>query len=459
MTRQKPESELGYHRKSPVPNPLEPDAVEESLTRLLPSDTIREIARETGFVVRERKIDPVTFLWTLVLDFGVQLHRFLEELRVAYVKSSELEEIAYASYYVRFTPKLSEFLRRCLEVAIAHLAEEPGRELDPRLKQFVQDVVIKDSSVVRLHASLATKFPATRSRKVAAGVKVDTLVSVCANGPKSVALVGERTHDVKLLRLGNWVKDRILLADLGYYSHRLFAKIEEHGGFFVSRWKKSADPLFIRSLSVHRGRAIDLEGKHLSEVLPRLERGVLDAEVELSFKRRSYNGHRSGETFRCRLVAVWDEKGCEYHVYLTNIAPERLSAEEVAQLYSLRWEIELTFKELKSSYALDKFRTTKVEVVEALIWSALLTLVASRRLHNLVRARQPPELRPRYPPIRWGKAFRRTAREILALLLDHLGLGARVDQRRYTRIVSVQLTRMALDPHVTRYRPRDEWSV
>ena len=60
----------------------------------------------------------------------------------------------------------------------------------------------------------------------------------------------------------------------------------------------------------------------------------------------------------------------------------------------MRWEIELTFKELKSQYALDEFRTTNANVVEALIWSALLTLVASRRLYNLVRARAPPELRP-----------------------------------------------------------------
>ena len=114
---------------------------------------------------------------------------------------------------------------------------------------------------------------------------------------------------------------------------------------------------------------------------------------------------------------------------------------------------------MKSSYALDKFRTTKAEVVEALIWSALRTLVASRRLHHLVRARQPVELRPRYPPIRWGKAFRRTAQSVLTLLMSHLGLGERIDQRRLTRTISVQLTRMALDPHVTRRRPRDEWST
>ncbi|EQD69102.1 transposase, partial [mine drainage metagenome] len=45
-----------------------------------------------------------------------------------------------------------------------------------------------------------------------------------------MALVGERTADVKCLRLGPWVIGRILLADPGDYAHRLFAKIDEYGG-------------------------------------------------------------------------------------------------------------------------------------------------------------------------------------------------------------------------------------
>jgi putative transposase len=339
---------------------------------------------------------------------------------------------------------------------MAELAHEPGRELDPRLARF-EDLLIKDSTVVRLHAALASKWPVTRARKVAAGVKVDLLVSVRANGPKTVALVGERTHDVKLLRIGAWVKNRILLADLGYYSHRLFARIGENGGFFVSRWKKSADPLFVRSLSVHRGRAIDLEGKRLSEVLPRLQREVLDAEVELAFRRRTYHGQRSGDTVRCRLVAIWDEAHREYHLYLTNLGSEVLSAEEVARLYAMRWEIELVFKELKSHYALDQVRTTNPNIVEALIWAALLTLVVSRRLHNLVRARAPAELRPRYTQLRWANEFAEAGEAILQCLLVHLGLEKHAEAERYR--MNYRLTEAALDPNVKRHRFREEFSA
>ena len=263
-------------------------------------------------------------------------------------------------------------------------------------------------------------------------------------------MVGERTPDVKLLRPGPWVKGRLLLFDLGYYSHRLFAKVSENGGFFLSRLKANADPVFVRSLKVHRGRAVDLEGKSLSEILPRLERGVLDAEVEIGFQRRTYRGKARGDTFTGRLVGVWDAEHSEYHLYVTNVGPEALTAEESAELYSLRWQIELTFKELKSYYALDQITTTKAEVVEALLWASLLTLIVSRRIYNLVRSREPEELRARYTALRWAGLFRQMAPRILSMTLAYLESG-KVNPKD-GRIVSSFLTREALDPHVNRHR-------
>jgi len=77
--------------------------------------------------------------------------------------------------------------------------------------------------------------PATRSRKIAAGVKVSPLISAVADEPKRIALYGERMSNIKTLKIGSWVKDRILLMDLGFYKHQIFARISENGGFFVSR--------------------------------------------------------------------------------------------------------------------------------------------------------------------------------------------------------------------------------
>jgi len=36
---------------------------------------LRQTAKETGLIVRERKIDPVIIFWVLILSFGVRLQR------------------------------------------------------------------------------------------------------------------------------------------------------------------------------------------------------------------------------------------------------------------------------------------------------------------------------------------------------------------------------------------------
>ena len=80
----------------------------------------------------------------------------------------------------------------------------------------------------------------------------------------------------KTLKIGPWIKDRILLIDLGFYKHQIFARINENGGFFVSRVKDKVDPLIVGTNRRCRGRTVDIVGKKLSEVLPKLKRQVLD---------------------------------------------------------------------------------------------------------------------------------------------------------------------------------------
>ncbi len=65
--------------------------------------------------------------------------------------------------------------------------------------------------IIRLHASLVDLWPAARSRRVAAGLKLSFIVSVVADGVKTVRLYPERSAEVKTLRLGPWLKDRVLL--------------------------------------------------------------------------------------------------------------------------------------------------------------------------------------------------------------------------------------------------------
>ncbi len=427
--------------------------IPRELDRLLPAETVERLARESGLIKRRRIVEPVALLWTLVLGFGVELQRTLAHLRRFYNDRTRAE-MAQSSWHDRFTPVLVQFLKACVAHALQQTASDAGRQLGDRLQRF-QDLLVVDNTVIRLHAALAKKWPATRSRVVAAGIKVCLLISAVANGPKSVSIHSERTPEIKTLRIGPWVKDRILLMDLGFYKFQFFARIEENGGFFVSRLKENGDPTILRSLKVHRGRAIDLEGVRWSAVKGRLHREVLDAEVEVAFRRRQYAGKKSPDTQVLRLVAVYDEKSKDYHVYLTNIPPEVLSAEDVAALYRVRWEVELVFKELKSRYALDVVTSQKPAVVLGLVWAAILTLIVSRRLYNLLLRSVPRELRSRYTPLRWSTIFATFGDRLRQVVMGHFGYGPKAEGEADWLACLYEWE--ALDPHVKRARLREGW--
>ncbi|MCC7571386.1 IS4 family transposase, partial [Candidatus Micrarchaeota archaeon] len=164
----------------------EKDIVEQELTRMFESKWIRDKAKESGLIERERKIDPVIMFWTLAIGYGSQLYRTITELKRVYEVRGKVS-ISDSSWHDRFTPELVKFLRECVIHGIEHISEEPSRILGDRLSSF-RDVMIQDSTIIRLHKSLADKWPATRSRKVAAGVKVAFLTSAIANSPKSISI-------------------------------------------------------------------------------------------------------------------------------------------------------------------------------------------------------------------------------------------------------------------------------
>ncbi len=422
--------------------PYEPDVIEKDLCTLLPKEWLKYAAKISGLIERERKIEAFVILWVLVFSFGVHLPRNLANMKRKYEKESK-KKLAYSSWYMRFTPELGEFLKLCVTHVIEQLAREQNKVLNEKLTKF-KDVLIQDSTIIRVHKSLAKKWPAARSKTVAAGVKVGLLVSAVANSPKSIGIYPERTNELKTLRICPWTKDRILLIDLGFYKHLLFSKIKQNGGSFVSRLKGTVNPLIIDSYNTCPSNSIDVKGKHLNDILPKLNGEVLDVEVEIPFRRPNYNGKSKTrmDSERFRLVAVYNVDEEKYHIYLTDISQDVLGPEDIAKLYGARWDIELVIKELKSRYDLDVVNTKKPHIIEAYIWISILTLLISRRIYNIVRKHSPKEKMVRYTQLRWSTIFTENASDQLTLILRYCGV-----ERTFETVMNVYQSQ-ALDPHV-----------
>ena len=270
-------------------------------------------------------------------------------------------------------------------------------------------------------------------------------MSVRGVGEQSIKVTAEREHDGPVFCVGPWVRDHLLMFDLGYFRYQLFACIGRNGGYFLTRLKGNADPTIVAVNRVHRGRAIALVGERLRDVVSRMQRQVLDVEVEVRFPRRRYGGRVHRDTQRLRVVGLLNRETGEYHLYVTNVPSEKLAAEDIGAVYSLRWQIELLFKELKTHYRIEDMPSSKRVVVEVLLYAAFLTMVVSRRLLALVRRRL-AAMADRIPEQRWAAVFVSVAHELLTAATHPLG-AVRPLLQRLERV----LLHEAVDPNAARH--------
>ena len=258
---------------------------------------------------------------------------------------------------------------------------------------------------------------------------------------------------MKTLKIGPWVKDIILLIDLGFYKYQLFSRIVENGGSFVSRLKSNSNPVIVGVNQVGNCHGIDLRGKHLKDIKLEKSDAIFDVNVEVSFDRRSYRGESKNDNKIFRLVAVYNPEAEEHHFYLTNISSSILNASEIAAVYAARWEVELIFKELKSRYELDHIRTKSPYAIEALIWISILTLLISRKVYSVVRKLNSDAKMVRFTQLRWSNIFVQNSSRLLSAIMDYLGI-----EQDFSTVLNVYSSE-ALDPHVNRERFREGlWS-
>ena len=387
--------------------------IRRELRKVIPEAEVNRLARETGAVQRQRQVRIYDLVWVLVLGFATGRKRTLAALRRRYERQTG-QTIEESSFYKRFSPGLA----RLFKVLLSQAFEEcrgVGRGLAGPLAAF-RDVILTDSTVIRLHDLLEKRFPACRTNHTKAALKAHAIMSVRGIGEHSIKVTAERDHDGPVFCVGPWVRGHLLMFDLGYFRYQLFASIGRNGGYFLTRLKGNADPTIVGVNRIHRGRAIPLVGQRLRDVVTRMKRQVLDVEVEVRFPRRRYAGRVHRDTQRLRVVGLLNRESGQYHLYVTNVPPEKLPAEDIGTVYSLRWQIEMLFKELKTYYRVEDMPSAKRVVVETLLYAAFLTMVVSRRLLALVRRRL-AALADRIPAQRWAAVFTAVAHDLLAAVL------------------------------------------
>jgi IS4 transposase len=396
---------------------------------------------------RQRKLDLHAFAWALALGSGSSGERTITSIYQSYdgaVREKHRMVESCFGDWIR-NPNLPAWIQAVVLHAIGQLEDDGGNsELAAELGKF-RELLVADSSVIRLHWSLRDLYPGSRKNHSPAAIKVHMVQKTRGGGIHHVSLTDGKTSDSKVLEVGPWVTGSLLLIDLGYYDFARFARIERLGGFFISRVKDGANPEIVASLRVHRGQQVVIAGERLQAVLKRMRRKVIDIQVRVSFNPKT-KGESSRQKQDLRMVGIWDEYEGEYHLYFTNVPPEMLTAEAVAQAYRLRWQVELLFRELKKTHRMEDLRTMDPDAAVALVYASILSLLVTRALLRAIREKL--ELEESAIPFERGAAvIGRQAPHLLRLVTrPPWELG------RTECDVNSVLLRMAPDPN--RRRPR-----
>jgi putative transposase len=244
----------------------------------------------------------------------------------------------------------------------------------PALMCGVTDWRIVDSETVKMRVALASELPGCGKY---AAIKVHKTLSVGTGCPLRYHFSPGKEHDSKHLEITEAWRGYGLLADLGYASLARLRACMEHGVAFVIRlkenWKPKVDHIARGTVKKTFFAGADFDTLVEEDVLV-IDDKAIDCDVRVG---------PEGRQIALRMVSVPTPKG--HCFFLTNL-PARIGPWQVAEIYRIRWELELSMKLDKTVNRLDETTATKATSVRTMLHASLLasTIAAiAVHLHHL----------------------------------------------------------------------------
>jgi putative transposase len=348
------------------------DNLMAALKRRLSAQTLDEHGRATLFIRRQRTIGAADFVWSVVMSrFATGVPGFDQARRI--FQQLSRAEIWPRPFQMRFKATSAvQLFAVAFESAVQQWRQR--RRIEHPLAKHFSDIVAIDSTIIQLNDRLRRLFPG--HMRAAAELKATLAISVFGLVPLAARLSSRKIHDSKLFPdEASFHRGSLLLFDNAYAAYGRLGDLARAGFFFVAPMRKHG---VAHVLGVRRGpkavRATVAKtpgGVPLRSLLPRDVRvaGTWDLDVLVR--------PRVGDHTEVPLRLVIRPGRKRSYFYLTNVQ-QNWSAEAVAELYRLRWQIELVFKELKQHLSLESIPTKDPRAAQVFVWASLLALAVSR---------------------------------------------------------------------------------
>ena len=286
--------------------------------------------------------------------------------------------VTYKAFYNQLAkPHFADFARILAARLISDMTLKVlGCEKGHAFSEF-RHIILQDGSSFAIHDGLREVFPGRFKTVKPAAVELHTTLDLLCDAPTTVVLTPDTANEQAFLPEPTSLRDSVLLADRGYIDLHYLRRVQAAHGFFLMRAKAGMNPQVVEAFRADGKRLQSLRNQRLKVIhakLPKRQRVELGVQWQVD-----------GHPLCLRLIISWNPRTKSFCYFLTNLPATRYPLEVICRAYTWRWQVELLFKEWKSYANLHAFDTTKVAIVEGLMWTAIAAAALKRFLAHLTQ--------------------------------------------------------------------------
>ncbi len=353
---------------------------------LFSKSLIEQTARDSGFIKRIRKINPLNLL-AVLLEQSLWRSPSFNDLASA-IQSHDGADPSRQAIALRFKEGLLHFLQALLGRVISgrmDQADPPAPDAGPDFCGYHR-VLVQDSTIIPLPLALFSSFSGVSNRTSSVcNARIQAVYDLRSAQLLSFSIDPYSKNDLAAAPDLDIKPGDLVLRDRGYLTA---SEIERHrtaGADTIYRHKTG-----FTYLDVETGQPLDL-------LALLQEQGSLDREVLLNNPQRTrvrlLAAPVSAETANLRRMRAKKEtKGhnpsravlalMDWTLFITTIGADKADFKKILQLYGLRWRIEVIFKAWKSHLKFGVLHQVSVIQMRVLLHARLLVIAAAFRLYR-----------------------------------------------------------------------------
>lgn len=343
--------------------------------RTLSPDAIEKVGRRTRFIQRKRRVTATGIFWALILAVGAHPMRYISDV-LRMLNKREGWALAYKPFWNRLAkPAFPALMKAMFEQMCRDLMTRVLQRQEPGVAKLFSQILLDDGSSFAVADGLRRFFPGRFTKVTPAAVELHAHMDVMQDNLLSVALAPDKEAERQFLPSAEALRAGSLsLRDRGYIDRDYFEALERRSekAYLICRAIKTLNPTIVEMRGAARSFAKKWRGKPLQKLAKsKLRR---DHDLVVSWKRTG------GAELKLRLVIRYVPEKRSWTWLLTNVTLAQASADSIAELYRLRWQIELVFKDWKSNANLHALESEHPAIVEGFIWASLCAAFIKRAL-------------------------------------------------------------------------------